>query len=291
MFFVLFKKYGDGVIVVLSKKEGSQESFINKTTTGVKSRGNPLLKTKIEAYYPLHIHTRIISSKPLQDIEVYKKAYEKMKSKPGNMTPGSNGNTLDGMSLKRLENLRNSIMDWTFEFKPTRRIYIPKANGKMRPLGIPSTMNKLLQTVLKDLIEPDLEKILNPKSFAFRPQKSLHLPLLEIQKMTGITWIIEGDITGYSDNIDHHILAKLIKEKINPDQTIMNLIWKFLRAGYMKVEKGYKDSLIGVPQGGILSPILSNLYLTPFDEYVDFLKKKFKKLPISIRNPEYRKHE
>jgi len=130
------------VIVVLSKKEGSQESFINKTTTGVKSRGNPLLKTKIEAYYPLHIHTRRISSKPLQDIEVYKKAYEKMKSKP--MDPLSDGNTLDGMSLKRLENLRNSIMDWTFEFKSSRRIYIPKANGKLRPLDIPSTMDKLL---------------------------------------------------------------------------------------------------------------------------------------------------
>jgi len=140
----LFKEYGDGVIVVLSKKEGSQESFINKTTTGVKSRGNPLLKTKIEAYYPLYIHIRKISSKPLQDIEVYKKAYEKMKSKPGNMDPLSNGNTLDGMSLKRLENLRNSIMDWTFEFKSSRRIYIPKANGKLRPLDIPSTMDKLL---------------------------------------------------------------------------------------------------------------------------------------------------
>lgn len=282
---------GDGVIVVLFKKEGSQESLINKTTTGGKSRGIPLLKTKVEAYYPLHIQNRRISSKPLQDIEVYKKAYYKMKSKPGNMTPGSDGNTLDGMSLKRLEDLRNSIRDWTFEFKPTRRIYIPKANGKLRPLGIPSTMDKLLQMVLKDLIEPDLEKIFHPKSFAFRPLKSLHLPLLEIQRMTGITWIIEGDITGYFDNIDHHILGKLIQERLNPDQTIMNLIWKFFRAGYMEVEKGFQDSLIGVPQGGILSPILSNLYLTPFDEYVDTLKDKFNKLPISTRNPEYRKHE
>lgn len=92
---------------------------------------------------------------------------------------------------------------------------------------------------------------LNKKSFAFISKKSLHLPLLEIQKMTGITWINEGYITGYFDNIDHHILAKLIKEKMNPDQTIMNLIWKFLRAGYKEVEKGYLDSLIG--QGEILS--------------------------------------
>jgi len=178
---------GDGVIVVLLQKEGSQENIINKPTTGGKTRGKPLLKTKVGAYYPPHIHTRRISSKPLQDIEVYKKAYDKMKSRPGNMTPGSDGHTLDGMSLTKLEKLRNSIMDWTFEFKPTRRIYIPKANGKMRALGIPSTMDKLVQTILKDCFEPELEKVFHPKSFAFRPKKSLHLPLLEIQRMVGIT--------------------------------------------------------------------------------------------------------
>jgi group II intron reverse transcriptase/maturase len=297
------KECGDGVIIVLpvikNRKEGSQELFINKTTTCDNSRGNPLLNTKVASYYPPHIQTRRISSKPLQNIEVYKKAYEKMKSKPGNMTPASDSKTLDGISLKKIEKLRDSIMNWTFEFKPTRRIFIPKANGKLRPLGIPSTMDKLVQIVLKDLIEPDLDKLFHPKSFAFRPKKSLHLPLLEIQRMTGITWIIEGDITGYFDNIDHHILAKLIQERINPDQTIMNLIWKFLRAGYMELDKGYQDSFIGVPLlstkwqegGGILSPILSNLYLTPFDEYVDTLKIRFNQLPISIRNPEYRKHE
>nr|YP_009364339.1 hypothetical protein [Ophiocordyceps sinensis]ARF03419.1 hypothetical protein [Ophiocordyceps sinensis]QDH07253.1 hypothetical protein [Ophiocordyceps sinensis] len=284
------KKCGDGVTVVLNK-EGSQESLFDKMATSVNSRGNPLLNTNVKAYYPLQVQTRGISSKALKDIETYKKAYEKMKSKPGNMTEGSDGNTLDGMSLIKLEKLRDSILDWTFEFKPTRRIFIPKANGKMRPLGIPSTMDKLLQNILKDLMEPELEKIFHPKSFAFRPKKSLHLTLLEVQRMTGITWIIEGDITGYFDNIDHHILAKLIQDRIKPDQNIMNLIWKFFRAGYMEVDKGYQESLIGVPQGGILSPILSNLYLTPFDEYVDTLKEKYNKLPISGRNPEYRKYE
>lgn len=156
----------------------------------------------------------------------------------------------------------------------------------MRPLGITCTMDKVLQVVLKDLIEPKLENIFHPKSFAFRPLKSLHLPLIEIQRMTGITWAIEGDISGYFDNIDNHILAKLIQEKIHPDRTIMNLIWKFFRAGYMEFKKGDQNFFVG-----ILSPILSNIYLTPFDEFVDTLKEKYDVLPISKSNPEYRKIE
>jgi retron-type reverse transcriptase len=105
-------------------------------------------------------------------------------------------------------------------------------------------------------MEPELERIYHPKSFAFRHNNSLHIPLLEIQRMTGITWNIEGELKGYFDNIDHQILAKLIQERLNPDQTIMNLLWKFFRAGYMEVNKGYQESMIGVPQGGIFSPIL-----------------------------------
>lgn len=288
------QKCGDGVIVVLlnrKKKEGSQEIIINKMTASVKSRGNPLLKIKVENYYPLHIQTRKISSKPLQDIESYKKAYDTIKTKPGNLIQTLEGKTLDSKRLTKLEKLRDSIIDWSFKFKPTRRIYIPKANGQIKPLGKPCAIDQIVQSVLKDLLEPKLEQIFHPKSFAFRPKKSLHLPLLEIQRMTGITWIIEGNICDYFDNIDHQILAKLIKDRINPDKTIMNLIWKFFRAGYLVFEKGNDNFLIEVPKGGILSPMLSNLYLTPFDEYLDILKNKFNKLPISVRNPEYRKHE
>lgn len=102
--------------------------------------------------------------------------------------------------------------------------------------------------------------------------------------------MIEGDIKGYFDNVDHKILTQLIKERLNPDRTIMGLIGKMLKAGYM--EGGdYKHSILGIPQGGILSPLLSNLYLTPFDEFVDYLKAKYNKTPISMSNPEYKKLE
>ena len=281
---------GDGETVVPKIREGFQDRIINKNRARTLIHSYPLLRTNVRNYYFKPAWSRLISSASLKDISVYKKAYNRMKSNPGYMSPGTDGETLDGMSVKRLEKLRSSILNWTYECKPTKRIYIPKANGKMRPLGIPSTMDKLLQVILKDLIEPKCEKIFHPMSFGFRPNKSVHHALIEVQRMMGITWIIEGDIKGYFDNIDHKIMAKLIKENLGPDRTIMGIIWKFFRAGYME-EREYKHSILGVPQGGILSPILSNLYLTPFDQFIDSLKNKYNKLPISEKNPEYRKIE
>lgn len=151
-------------------------------------------------------------------------------------------------------------------------------------------MDNILQVVIKLLIEPKCEEIFHPNSFGFRPKRSVHHALLEVRSMMGITWMIEGDIKGYFDNIDHQLLAKIITERLNPDRTIMGLIWKFFRAGYIEEGK-FQHSILGVPQGGIISPILSNLYLTPFDEFLEELKRKYKKLPISTRNPDYRKIE
>jgi len=102
--------------------------------------------------------------------------------------------------------------------------------------------------------------------------------------------MIEGDIKGYFDNVDHKTLVQLIKERLDPDRTIMGLIGKMLKAGYME-GKTFKHSILGIPQGGIISPLLSNLYLTPFDEFIDYLKAKYNRLPISRSNPEYRKIE
>jgi retron-type reverse transcriptase len=151
-------------------------------------------------------------------------------------------------------------------------------------------MDKILQVVIKTLIEPKCEEIFHPNSFGFRPTRSVHHALLEVRSMMGITWLIAGDIKGYFYNIDPQLKAKIITERLNPDRTIMGLIWKFFRAGYIE-EGNLKHSLLGVPQGGILSPILSNLYLTPFDEFMEELKYKYQNLPISTRNPEYRKIE
>jgi nicotine oxidoreductase len=315
---------GDGVVVVplnffmvniITKKnlkrEGLQDTTlnINRTRTLPKTlycgrrdlgqqvghntliHSNSLFKTKeVRNYLTPTLFTRGISSKPLSEIDIYKKAYDILKSNPGNMTNGTDNLTIDGTSLNTLKKLSSSVKNWTYECKPTKRIYIKKANGKLRPLGIPTFNDKILQTAIKLLIEPKCEEIFHNRSFAFRPGRSIHQALRCVQGMVGITWMIEGDIKGYFDNIDHKILTSLIKEKINPDRTLMGLFQKIFKAGYLENSK-IKHSLIGVPQGGIISPILSNLYLTPFDEFIDKLKEKYQQLPVSKRNPAYRKVE
>ena len=237
---------GDGAIVVPTNREGLQDSIHSKVQTRTIVHQNPLLKANAASYYLKPAHSRCISSKPLNDINLYKKAYDDMKSNPGNMTPGTDHNTLDGMSLTKLTKLRDSVINCSYNCKPTKRIYIPKSNGKLRPLGIPSITDKILQTVIKYLIEPKCEEIFHPKSFAFRPGRSVHHALIEVQSMMGITWMIEGDIKSYFDSIDHHIMAKIIKDRINPDRMIMGLIWKFFKAGYME-ENNYRHSSLGVP--------------------------------------------
>lgn len=288
---------GDGVIVV-PIREGSQESSFSMSRTGVRSliHSTPLLKTNAFNYskmtaYPSNnfiSSKRFVSSQPLTQIGIYKKAYDIIKSNPGNMTPGTDGRTLDGMSIKKLEVLMENVKKWEYECKPTKRVYIKKANGKLRPLGIPSTMDKILQMAIKMIIEPVCEdQIFNSNSYGFRPNRSLHHALNAVRGMVGITWMIEGDIKGYFDNIDHNKLNQLIKDKLNPDRTMFGIFQKMFKAGYLE-ENRLKHSILGVPQGGIISPILSNLYLTPLDEFMEKLKEKYVSAPVSTPNKEYR---
>jgi len=141
---------GDGATVIrLKVTEGLQKTFFNKKRTGMKIHSSSLLKTNVVSYCKRPTLTRNISSKALNNIEIYKEAYNIIKSKPGNMTPGSDNQTIDGMSIVKLENLKDDVISWKYNCKPTKRIFIPKANGKLRPLGIPSIMDKILQVAIK----------------------------------------------------------------------------------------------------------------------------------------------
>ena len=233
-----------------------------------------------------------LKSTELNSTEIYKKAYLTLKNNEGSMTPGVDKEDLDGMSKMKLEKIAKDVREWKFEFKPVRRIYIPKANGKMRPLGIPSIRDIIVQSAMKLIMEPMLEKgIFKETSHGFRPKRSCHTALIRVQRMTGITWMIEGDIKGYFDNIDHKILEGLMKKYLGVDQSIINLYWKMVRAGYIEEDRREVHLLSGVPQGGIISPILSNLYLTPLDEYMEELGREWNREPISKRNEDYRKTE
>ncbi|KUF45183.1 group II intron reverse transcriptase/maturase [Myroides odoratimimus] len=218
--------------------------------------------------------------------EMFFNAYQRIYAKPGNMTAGSDGKTIDGMSLERINKLIEVLRNETYQPQPVRRVYIPKKNGKMRPLGIPTFDDKLVQEVIRMILEAIYEGQFLDCSHGFRPKRSCHTALTKIQKtFTGAKWFIEGDIKGFFDGINHDILISILQERIS-DERFIRLIRKFLRAGYVEEWTFYK-TYSGTPQGGIVSPILANIYLDKLDRYVkDYIKcfdKGIKKKPNEAR--------
>ncbi|ADL52069.1 reverse transcriptase domain-containing protein [Clostridium cellulovorans] len=211
----------------------------------------------------------------LYNEEMYLTAYQRIYTNEGNMTKGTDNQTIDGMSLKRITNIINSLRNESYQPKPSRRTYIPKKNGKLRPLGIPSFEDKLLQEVIRMILESIYEGYFEETSHGFRPNKSCHTALSKIQAtFTGVKWFIEGDIKSFFDNINHDKMINILSERIN-DQRFMRLIRKFLNAGYME-EWTFHKTFSGCPQGGIISPILANIYLDKFDKYMKEYVKLFR---------------
>ncbi|MGM9726745.1 MAG: group II intron reverse transcriptase/maturase [Prevotella sp.] len=218
--------------------------------------------------------------------EMFAVAYQRIYAKQGNMTPGTDGKTIDEMSLERIERLIVSLKDESYQPHPARRVYIPKKNGKKRPLGIPSFEDKLVQEVVRLLLEAIYEGHFEGTSHGFRPHRSCHTALGMIQKsFAGAKWFIEGDIKGFFDNIDHNVLISILRERIS-DERFLRLIRKFLNAGYVEDWK-YNKTYSGTPQGGIISPILANIYLDKFDKYIKEYAAKFRKGDRRSINPEY----
>lgn len=199
--------------------------------------------------------------------ELFYVAYQKIASNGGSTTKGSDGRSIDEMSLARIETLIASLKDESYQPHPSRRLHIPKKNGKTRPLGIPAFEDKLVQEVVRMILEAIYEGHFETTSHGFRPKRSCHTALLHIQKtFSGAKWFIEGDIKGFFDNIDHDVLVGILRERISDDRFI-RLIRKFLKAGYVE-DWTFHNTYSGMPQGGIVSPILANIYLDKLDKYV-----------------------
>lgn len=208
----------------------------------------------------------------------YMLAYQKVYANDGSMTPGVDGTTMDGMGAKRIEKLIASLRDESYQPMPARRTYIAKQNNpaKKRPLGIPSGNDKLVQEVVRMLLEAIYEPVFSPHSHGFRAGKSCHTALLEIQHTArACTWFIEGDITACFDSFDHHTLIDLLRQRIE-DEKFISLMWKFLKAGYMEQWK-YYDTCTGTPQGSGMSPILANIYLHELDAFMEAYQTKFER--------------
>ena len=247
---------------------------------------NSLIKHSHDKNYKYERLYRILYNK-----EMYLMAYQNIYAHEGNMTKGSDGETIDGMSLNRIDNLIASIRDESYQPQPSRRTYILKKDGKRkRPLGIPAFKDKLLQEVIRMILEAIYEGSFENCSHGFRPDRSCHTALDQIQaRFTGVKWFIEGDIKGFFDNINHAVLIEILKERI-ADERFIRLIRKFLNAGYIE-EWVYHKTYSGTPQGGIISPILANIYLDKLDKYMQEYTEKFNTGKERKRNPEYRKLE
>lgn len=229
------------------------------------------LKSKAKA--PTYHYERLYRN--LYNPEFYLQAYYNIYTKPGNMTPGTDGQTIDGMGMERIGKLIESLKDHSYRPNPARRTYIKKKNGKMRPLGIPSFDDKLVQEIVRMLLEAIYEPTFSNYSYGFRPNRSCHTALLQLQRnFSGTRWFIEGDIKSFFDNIDHAVLVGILRRRIR-DEYFLALIWKFLKAGYLE-DWTFHRTYSGTPQGSIISPILSNIYLNEFDRYMEQYMASFR---------------
>lgn len=224
----------------------------------------------------------------LYNPEFYLLAYKNISANKGSMTPGVSGITIDGMSSDRIEKLIASLKDHSYQPKPARRTYIAKKNNpaKKRPLGIPSGDDKLVQEIVRMILESIYEPTFSEASHGFRPKKSCHTALAKIQStFTGARWFVEGDIQACFDSFDHHILINILRRRIQ-DESFLELMWKFLKAGYMEQWQFHK-TYTGTPQGSGISPILANIYLNELDCYMAEYKVRFHQ-PTRTVNPAHR---
>ena len=219
--------------------------------------------------------------------DLYLLAYGNIYSNKGAMTPGAGEETADGMSEEKIEQITGLMRRESYRFSPARRVYIPKKNGKLRPLGMPSWSDKLVGEVVRLLLEAYYEPGFSDRSHGFRKGRGCHTALREIHNTwTGTTWFIEGDISDCFGSFDHEILLGILAEKIH-DQRFLRLIRNMLRAGYLE-EWEYRETLSGVPQGGVVSPILSSIYLDKLDEFVEQeLIPQYTRGARRKSNPEY----
>jgi len=212
---------------------------------------------------------------PLEDVyrqlynpELYLRAYAKLYPNQGALTPGTTPETVDGMTRAKIDTIIETVRSERYRWTPVRRTYIPKRNGKLRPLGMPTWSDKLLQEVLRTILEAYYEPTFSDHSHGFRPGRGCHTALQDItQHWRGVKWFIEGDIASFFDRIQHEVILNILREKIH-DNRFIRLIKNLLKAGYMEEGRRH-ETYSGVPQGGVISPILSNLVLDRLDKYVE----------------------
>lgn len=222
---------------------------------------------------------------------LYLLAIGRLYANHGAMTPGVDGETADGTSLAKIGRIIDAIRHERYRFQPVKRVYIPKKNGKKRPLGLPSWSDKIVGEVIRLLLEAYYEPRFSDRSHGFRPGRGCHSALSEVAtNWTGTTWFIEGDISDCFGSLDHEMMLSTLAESIH-DNRFLRLLRNMLQAGYLE-DWTWNATLSGAPQGGVISPILSNIYLDRLDKFVEtVLIPEYTRGQVRAKNPAYRKVE
>jgi group II intron reverse transcriptase/maturase len=223
--------------------------------------------------------------------QLYLLAYGRIYANKGAMTRGVSQETVDGMSLGKIGRIIDAMRGERYRFRPARRVLIPKKNGKMRPLGLPTWSDKLVGEVVRLLLEAYYEPTFSDRSHGFRPGRGCHTALREVANTwTGTTWFIEGDVSDCFGSLDHQVMLSTLAERIH-DNRFLRLVRNMLTAGYLQ-DWVWNATLSGAPQGGVASPILSNIYLHKLDVFVEtVLIPEYTRGKLRVRNPAYRKVE
>ena len=214
-------------------------------------------------------------------------AYANIHGNKGAATQGVDGSSLDGFSTERVKDIVTSLKTGKYRFSPVRRVYIPKSNGKQRPLGIPTGNDKLVQEVARMVLEKIYEPVFTDSSHGFRQGRSCHTALSHVrQYWTGVKWLVNMDIKGYFDNINHDVLIGLLARRID-DPRFLDVVKQMLKAGYVENWK-FHGTYSGTPQGGVISPILANIYLHELDQFMVNMKAGFDEGKRRAEHREYK---
>ncbi|MFK4047920.1 reverse transcriptase domain-containing protein [Roseomonas mucosa] len=232
---------------------------------------------------------RLLASRTLMEASVNRTRLNR-----GSTTPGVDGETLDGLTIGRINGWVRSMVEGSYSAQPVKRVFIPKANGKLRPLGIPTYADRMVQNAQREILERIYEPVFSDHSHGFRPRRSCHTALMYVRRVWAATkWFVEVDIKGFFDNIDHDVLLDLLRTKID-DEAFVATIRAQLQAGVMEnlsaKRKGkwrHQPSYSGTPQGGIVSPMLANIYLHELDKFMEGESDTFNRGKRRRLNPEY----
>lgn len=222
----------------------------------------------------------------LYDRDIYIIAYNNIKSNDGAETVGGDGTSLHGFCDEWIDMIISSLRDESYHPTPNRITYIPKRNGKMRKLSLPNGVDKLVQEAIHMILECIYEPSFSNASHGYRPNRCIQSAIAQIKTWKATTWFIEGDISACFDELDHNVLADILRERIQ-DERFIRLIRKLLKAGYFDMKHDTHKSKWGAAQGSTCSPILANIYLDKLDRFMESIIQRDTKGTYRKQNPEY----